>query len=89
MSWADEKPIYEQKFDKKNVHIPPFRIVEDDTCYVVLLPHSKEGWKPTNHIFSEAWKILKKLPNPLIRQWKGTEEAEKEYKKALKNKNEI
>lgn len=77
MSYNDVKPIYEHICscrDKNKSCSPTFRIIEDDGCYMVLIPDSASGsnyenwngktWKPTPWIFPEAHDILKKLSRP-------------------------
>ena len=42
------------------------QIVRDDHCYVIKLKHKKDGqYKNTDHIFPEAFEVLKTMPNPL------------------------
>lgn len=42
------------------------QIAVDDHCYVLYLRDTSNGtfYKPTNHIFEEAFKVLRELPSP-------------------------
>lgn len=41
------------------------QIINDDHCYVVCLKQQDGTYKPTTHIFKEAFEVLSKLPDPL------------------------
>lgn len=40
------------------------QIINDDHCYVVCLKKEDGTYKPTSHLFKEAFNVLKTLPEP-------------------------
>lgn len=40
------------------------QIINDDHCYVVCLKQQDGTYKPTTHIFKEAFEVLSKLESP-------------------------
>jgi hypothetical protein len=41
------------------------QIIIDDNCYVICLKQCDGTYKPTTHIFREAFEVLKTLPVPV------------------------
>lgn len=41
------------------------QIINDDHCYVICLKQNDGTFRPSNHIFNEAFEVLKNLPSPI------------------------
>lgn len=65
ITMSNSKSIMSPVATLKNDYGSVCQIINDDHCYVICLKQEDGTYKPTTHIFKEAFEVLLRLPNTL------------------------